>query len=425
MQSLVFYDPGHFHAALTLRAANPRVDPVVHVHAPAGPELDAFVDLVRSFNHRTEAPTQLDLRVHEGGDGLEALIDEQGGAAVVLAGRNDRKLAVVRQLHEAGFPCLVDKPWITTSAGLDDLERVTAGPPLVMDLMTERYDAVARLRRRVVATEPVFGGFVDDGEPALDIGSRHHLYKIVNGTPLRRPTWYYDVAVQGDGLVDIQAHMTDQAQWLIDPDDACDFEGAIIIDGAERWTTAVPLDLFAESTGAPAFPQRLAGEVVDGELRLACNGRIDYRLGGVRVRQRAEWGRREAVGGGDEHRSLVRGTGASVVVRQGAETGHRAQIHLRADGAPELEGRLGAALAEWRGEFPGLHAAPSDIGHELLLPASLRTPHEAHFPMVLDAYLDRLEDGGWDAAWARRQRARYTLLARARDLAGDLAGDLA
>ena len=38
MHTLLFYEPGHFHAALTLRSRNHRVARDVHVYAHPGPD---------------------------------------------------------------------------------------------------------------------------------------------------------------------------------------------------------------------------------------------------------------------------------------------------------------------------------------------------------------------------------------------------
>ena len=46
---LAFYEPGHFHAALTLRNANPKLSNDIHLYANAGPDRDAFTDLVEQF----------------------------------------------------------------------------------------------------------------------------------------------------------------------------------------------------------------------------------------------------------------------------------------------------------------------------------------------------------------------------------------
>ena len=46
MHTLLFLDPGHFHAALALRAANPRVADEIIVYAPDGPDLRDFLALI-------------------------------------------------------------------------------------------------------------------------------------------------------------------------------------------------------------------------------------------------------------------------------------------------------------------------------------------------------------------------------------------
>src|SRR5262249_29448862 len=46
MHALAFLDPGHFHAALTLRERHARVRDEIFVYAPAGPELDDFLALI-------------------------------------------------------------------------------------------------------------------------------------------------------------------------------------------------------------------------------------------------------------------------------------------------------------------------------------------------------------------------------------------
>jgi hypothetical protein len=53
----------------------------------------------------------------------------------------------------------------------------------------------------------------------------------------------------------------------------------------------------------------------------------------------------------------------------------------------------------------------------LLLPPALDHGHESHFPLVLAAFIDHLERGSWPESLPARLRLRYTLLARARDLA--------
>ena len=417
MHTLLFLEPGHFHAALTLRERNPRVAPDVHLYAGEGPERDAFIALVRSFNARDDDPTHWELHVHEPDDPVRALVDERRGNIVVLAGRNRPKLGTIAHLHAAGLHVLADKPWLTDPAALPALERVTAGGPLAMDIMTFRHDVVARLIHRIAASPELFGAL--DGtsdEPAIDLHSVHHLLKVVNRAPLTRPAWYYDTRIQGNGLVDIQSHMTDQAQWLVGDGPGFDYRRDFDLDGSRLWTTPVPLDLFRASTGLDRFPETLVDRIEDGVLDLACNGEIRYRLRGVAVRQWAEWGQREPEGGGDAHRTTVRGEGATITAARGPETGFRPELHVAPRGAPGSFGaRLDRALAEWRREFPGIGCRASPSGYEIVIPAPLRTPHEAHFAMVLEDFLDLLDSNRWPAALATRIRSRYTLLARAHE----------
>lgn len=421
---LAFYEPGHFHAALLLRDANPRVANDIHVYAATGPERDAFTDLVEHFNGRPEQPTQWQLHLHDGPDLQARLIADGHADAVLLAGHNHTKLETMAHFTQAGLHVLADKPWLTDSWQLPFLDRVTTGPPLAIDIMTIRHSSIARLCHQVVDTPALFGGFVTDADPAVDIGSVHHLYKMVHGRPLRRPPWYYDIQIQGDGMVDVQSHMVEQAQWWVLGDAIGDFAGDVVLDGARRWTTPVPLDLFQESTGLSAYPESLRQSVQHGVLHYACNGEIRYRLRGIRVRQTTEWRAREPQGGGDLHSVTLRGRQVNAIVRQGPDTGYRAELHLQPVTSADVEPALRTAMSQWQDPFPGLSVLPSDLGFQFVIPPRLDRGHESHFPLVLDGFLEHLGRGQWPESLQARIRMRYTLLARARELAlGNEASD--
>jgi len=419
MKKLVFYDPGHFHAALLLGAANPRLSSDVHVYAPAGSDLDRFVALVRNLNKGITPADRWQLSVHTGDDGLQQIISRHKGAIVVLAGKNAPRLGIMQQLHSAGFSVLADKPWLTDSRDLPLLDQVTSGLPLTVDIMTSRFDAGAQLRQKIVSDRDVFGGFENrsDDIPALEISSQHHLCKVAAGEPLRRPDWYYDVRIQGDGMVDIQTHMTDQAQWLITNDQATSFTDDFELVNASRWTTPVPLDIYRESTGASHFPISLKNDLVDGVLQLACNGEINYRLKGYGVRQKAEWALKAVDNGGDFHLLTARGRNCDLLFRQDQSTGFRADLRLRPNAEIELLPVLQQKVAAWQRDFPGLSFEIVEDCFRLLIPDAVKITHEDHFPLLLDYYLDLLEQGHFPEALADNIRARYTLLANAWDLA--------
>jgi predicted dehydrogenase len=418
MHTLLFLEPGHFHAALLLKNANARISNDVHVYATHGSERDAFVALLDSFNRRADRPTSWQVHLHDAAtreQALERLIRERRGEAVVLAGRNARKIADMARLHGEDFAVLADKPWVTGPAALPALALTCHGSPLAMDIMPDRHELLARLRKRVTATAELFGEFaVDDPDgPAIEITSVHHLYKVVNGAPLRRPAWYYDVHEQGDGMVDVQSHLTDQAQWLVDAARAYDFERDVVLDTARLYSTPVPRDLFRDSTGEDDFPEALTPWLRDGVLHYPCNSELRYRLCGVSVRQVADWGPREPAGGGDLHGAVVRGTRAVLEVEHGAHTDFVPQVYLTPRPGIAFEATLTEAMAAWREEFPGLAVQAAGGRFRFMAPRDLHSTHESHFARELARFLDYLDAGAWPADLQPRMHTRYRLLAEA------------
>ena len=178
MHTLMFLDPGHFHAALTLRERHPLVGDEIVVYAPAGPELDEFLRLVDAFNRRPERPTRWRATVRAGDRSLERLLDERPGNVVILAGKNDRKIAMARRLHDAGLHVLADKPWIVEPEALADVRHVLSGGEVSMEIMTGRHEITSILAERLVREPEVFGQFeTGNGEPAIRLASVHHLEK--------------------------------------------------------------------------------------------------------------------------------------------------------------------------------------------------------------------------------------------------------
>jgi predicted dehydrogenase len=421
MHTLTFLEPGHFHAALTLRERHPLVgdELVVYVAEEPGPagggrEVVEFLDLVEAFNRRPERPTRWRPVVRAGPDPLARLVRERPGDVVILAGRNDRKMALIRRLHDAGLHVLADKPWLTTAAALADVRHVLSGGARVMEMMTGRHASTARIAERLVREPEVFGAFDTGQEPAIRLASVHHLEKRVNSAPLRRPPWYFDVRVQGDGLADIPTHLVDQAQrFLAASDTATDRDAQLLT--ARRWSTPVPRAVFARVTGLDDFPPQLAADVDGDVLAYAGNAELAFRLCGVGVHLLTRWDLTEPPGGGDAHSTTVTGSEARVRVEQGPRTGFRRRLVVE----PRRSGsRVGAAvaraLAAWQSDYPGLTAVASAEGYEIRIPDAPGTAHEAQFPLVLDEFLATLGSGrDWPDARAAETLAKYELLVRA------------
>jgi predicted dehydrogenase len=412
MHTLLFLEPGHFHAGLTLREPNPRVSEEIFVYASDGPDLRDFLALVERFNRRAERPTRWRPTVVTGTDPLARLIAERRGDAVVLAGRNGGKARTFRRLHEAGFHVLGDKPWVVEPEDIAEVRASLAGWPLVMEFVTGRHDVAARLFKRLVDSRELFGEFrtgAGADAPALELASVHHLEKLVDGAPLRRPPWYFDVRVQGGGAVDITTHVVDQTQWLFEDRDA---KGPLRLEAARQWATPVPREAFRRITGEPDFPAALTPWVRDGVLDCACNAELRYRISGVSARANVSWILATPAGGGDTSETLARGTRADVAMERTARTGYQRKLLV----CPHVASRatLVDLVAALRGEFAGIEVAPTDGDrHEVTIPAALDHGHESHFPLVLDEFLTAIDERRWPGARAGRTLAKYTLLAEA------------
>lgn len=417
----MFVEPGHFHAALTLRERHPLVSDEVVVYAGEGPgdtqggrEIAEFLRLVDAFNRRPERPTRWRVEVRPAEDPLGRLLSERPGDVVILAGRNDRKMALVRRLHDAGLHVLADKPWITRAGSVADVRHVLSGGARVMEMMTGRHAGTSRVAERLVREPEVFGRFEPAaGGPAIRLESVHHLEKAVNGAPLRRPPWFFDVRVQGDGLADIPTHLVDQAQRFLAAHGAPGDRDADLL-GVRRWSTPVPRALFARVTGLADFPPELRADVDGDVLAYAGNAELSFRLRGVEVHLTTRWDLTEPPGGGDAHTVIVTGTTSRVRIEQGPQTGFRRRLVVepRAE-ASRTEAALGRAVAAWQAEHPGLKVMTGPGGFEIDVPAGPGTAHESQFPLVLDEFLRRLERDDWPDERAADTLAKYELLARA------------
>jgi predicted dehydrogenase len=418
MHTLLILNPGHFHAALVLRESHPRLSEDIYIYASAGPDLDRFMEIAESFNSRKTNSTHWRLHVYRGEDSLEKLIAQKKGDIVVLAGRNHSKMEHIERLNRAGFAILADKPWVTTDSALPFLRAAMAEDrPLTVDIMTERYEITTRLQKEFVAEEEVFGQVQidDDGSASVFKESVHHLYKVVNQKPLVRPVWYFDVNVQGDGIVDTTAHLVDMTHWMLFPGQPIDYETDIRFMDARRWSTSVPLATFAKITGEDRFPDAVCDDVRGDVLAYFCNGEVVYRVKGVPVHLREIWNLEVPPGGGDTHRSLIKGTRADLVIRQLPERGFKTELLIVPRGHSEqVERAVRSCLGKWSDKYPGLAITKEQNALLIDIPDSLRTTHEQHFCKVRDAFLKHLDQVSLPPETRVCIVSKYTLLAEAR-----------
>lgn len=421
MHTLIILNPGHFHAALVLRESHPSLSPDVFVYSEAGADLERFVKMAESFNTRADNPTAWRLHITTGSDCREKLIQEKKGDIVVIAGKNDRKMDHVDQLTRAGFHVLADKPWLISEAALPQLRSATmADRPFSLDIMTERFEITTQLQKEFLAADQVFGQVQIDaaGKPSVFKESVHHLYKIVNQQPLVRPPWYFDVAIQGEGVVDVTTHLVDMTHWMLFPGQIIDFDRDIRLLQARRWPTLIPLDMFRKITLMENFPDSIRPDVIDDTLVCFCNGELLYRVKDVPVHVRTVWNLEIPEGGGDTHRSIIRGTRSDLLIRQLPERGFKVELLI----APKDEPARTAAAVEdcldrWSDSYPGLSSSREEDKIRIDIPDRLRTTHEEHFCQVRDRFLDCLDRHRYPPEERACIVCKYSLLAKARKLA--------
>jgi predicted dehydrogenase len=405
---LIVADPGHFHAALLQKEMYPGLDRRVRVYAHVGFDAMEYVNRIANFNARAVNPTDWDLDLHFSATPMEELIRDREGSAfgpepdiVVFAGRNRGKIDRILQALEAGFHVLADKPWIIESSDLPKLDRaltVAADRGLAAyDIMTERYEVTSELQREFVSDAAVFGELETGSaaQPAISLFSAHHIMKTVAGTPLRRPAWFFDFEVQGEGLSDVGTHLVDLAQWTAFPEQAIDVGADIRILEGRRW----PLALTA------AQIEMVTGEANHLEgIDYYCNNSVDYTLRGAHVRVEAVWNWEAPAGTADIYTAVFRGSKASVDLRQGDAENHWPELYivptsasLRKEVFAGARRRIAQAQARW----PGLDAVERDSELRLAVPEEFRVGHEAHFAQVANRFFDYVREPGSMPEWER------------------------
>ncbi len=265
--------------------------------------------------------------------------------------------------------------------------------------MTERYEITTILQKELSLIKEVFGDLQTGTpeEPAITKESVHHFSKIVSGTPLKRPAWFFDTSQQGEGIVDVTTHLVDLIQWEAFPDVILKKEDVKLLS-ARRWSTDLTPAMFGQVTRLNQYPEFLLKNVEDSLLKVFSNGEMNYTLKGIHARVSVIWNFEAPEGTGDTHYSIMRGSQCNLVIRQGAEQNYQPVLYIEqtAEGSPvEFEAKLTQAVSgHLIGLYPGLQLVKEgEKLWKLEVPAALKVGHEAHFGQVMEKYLRYLVDG--------------------------------
>jgi len=397
---LITVDPGHFHAALVQKIMYDQVSPDVYVYAPKGPDCQQHLEKIKSYNTREVDPTSWNEIVYTGSDFFEKMISDKAGNVVVLSGNNMKKAEYITRSINAGLNVLADKPMIITPDDFPALEAAftTANEKgiLLYDIMTERYEVTTLLQKLLSQKADIFGTLTagTKEEPAVTKVSVHHFSKIVSGSPLIRPAWFFDVKQQGEGIVDVTTHLVDLIQWECFPEQVLHPSDITLIE-AKRWPTLISQEEFKGVTGFENFPEYLQKDIKDSKLNVYSNGEIVYQLKGIFAKVSVEWKYQAPPGGGDTHYSVMRGTKCDLIIKQGAEENFAPTLYIENvkgialnDFSVKLKEVLGATIYDSLNvEMAGKNSLKINI------PDKYRVGHEAHFGQVTAKFLQFLEEG--------------------------------
>jgi len=397
---LITVDPGHFHAALVQKIMYDQVSPEVYVYAPEGPDYLQHISRINSYNNRAVNPTRWNEVIYTRADFLERMLEDRPGNVVVLSGNNRKKAEYILKSINAGLNVLADKPLIIYPEDYLKLEQAFLMAEdkgiLLYDIMTERYEVTTILQKLLSMNEEIFGTLISGTreDPAVTKISVHHFSKMVSGSPLIRPAWFFDVEQQGEGIVDVTTHLVDLIQWGCFPEQILNPSDVEMAE-AKRWPTIITREQFGKVTGLDNFPEYLMKDVKGGKLNVFANGEMVYRLKGIWAKVSVTWNYEAPPGGGDTHFSVMQGTGCNLVIRQGAGENYIPTLYIekiKGSSFDDFSNKLRQVLSSL--PYDSLEAEP--VGNNairLYIPSKYRIGHEEHFGQVTGKFLEYLKTG--------------------------------
>ncbi|HSH19965.1 MAG TPA: putative oxidoreductase C-terminal domain-containing protein, partial [Draconibacterium sp.] len=297
---------------------------------------------------------------------------------------------------------LADKPMVITPENFANLEKAFKVAEekgvLLYDIMTERHEITTMLQRELSQSREVFGELQVGTEenPAITKESVHHFFKYVSGNPLKRPAWFFDVAQQGEGIVDVNTHLVDLIQWEAFPGVVLSKQDVEIVS-AKRWTTDLSPEMFENVTKLKEYPDYLKKDVENSTLKVYSNGEINFKLKGIHAKASVIWNYQAPEGAADTHYSIMRGTKCNLTIEQGEKEGYKPKLYIQPimeEGIEEFVGSLYNAVQGLTTKYPGISV--EKIGDKLwtlVIPNEYNVGHEAHFGQVTEKYLQYLIDG--------------------------------
>jgi len=233
-----------------------------------------------------------------------------------------------------------------------------------------------------------------------------------------RPGWFMDASQQGDGITDVTTHLVDLVQWESFPEQSLDYTRDIIVDSARRWPTQMTSFQFKTITKLDSFPSYLLNnEQNDTTISVWSNGEINYQVKGVHAKVYVRWDY-QTTSGNDTHYSVMRGTKAKLVIRQGAEQEYKPTLYVEPVIRDSSFQRIvKQKIKELQGKYPGIDLRESNDAWEVIIPEKYKEGHEAHFARVTQNFLEYLKKRNMPAWEVPNMLAKYYTTTKALEIA--------
>lgn len=424
---IIVLDPGHSHAAAVLARAIPGISDEVHVYAPPGPDVKAFLDSVSAFNRRTQTPTHWRFKSYIGPDFLRRMLLEPPGNIVVLSGRNNQKIDSILSSLRRGQNVLADKPWIIDSKDLPSLETALntadAKHRIAYDGMTERFNVAYQIQRELMRDPDVFGRPISGtpSNPAVRLENLHSLVKLSHGKVNLRPSWFFDVRQQGEGIADVGTHLIDLEMWALFPDRAIDYRQDVSVLRAGHTPLFLTLPQFERVTGEKSWPEFLNPAITDDRLEYFCNSTALFTIRGVYAAIRDRWEYETPGATSDSYLVFYRGSRSAIRVRTAKEEHYVPEIDVIPNAGVNnsvLIASLQRRLKSLSTRFPGLSLQNHGAEIRVAVPEEDRAKGGSTFAQLVSRFLEYVRDPQSIPSWEKpNMLAKYYITTTAVDLA--------
>ena len=157
----------------------------------------------------------------------------------------------------------------------------------------------------------------------------------------------------------------------------------------------------------------------DSILQVYANGEINYKLRGIHAKVSVKWMFQAPEGTGDTHYSVMRGSKADLVIRQGAEQQYKPALYIEPvqGKSTAFQEVLMEKLKTIQDKYPGVELKEESKGWEVIIPEKYKEGHEAHFARVTEKFLEYLTKGNMPAWEVPNMIAKYYTTTAALELA--------